>query len=145
MPDTRGDVRLTCGACGLARAGRSCGPAHGTLRIETAPEGRRWRNPVTRAVRTWPPATDEVHDLWLRAPCCGGELLWAANAEHLGYLERYVRADLRERPEAVVSPMGRRWVGKGLSWKLPAWMKAAKHRDEVLATIAELRATLPTA
>ena len=29
---------------------------------------------------------------WLRASCCGGELLWAANEEHLAYLEDYLGA-----------------------------------------------------
>ena len=52
--------------------------------------------------------------------------------------------ELRKRPEAVISPMGRRWVGKGLSWQLPDGMKVAKHRAEVLSAIAELRSTLPT-
>ena len=73
----------------------------------------------------------------------GGELLWAANEQHLAYLESYIAASLRERPEAVISPMGRRWVGKGLSWQLPDWMKSAKHREEVVAVLAKLRATLP--
>ena len=87
---------------------------------------------------------DQVVALWLRTTCCGGELLGAATEEHLAYLEDYLAASLRERPEAVISPMGRRWVGKGLSWQLPDWMKAAKHRDEVLAALARLRATLPS-
>ena len=70
-------------------------------------------------------------------------MLWAANEAHLTYLEDYIGATLRERPEAVISPMGRRWVGKGLSWQLPDWMKAARHRDEIMATLTDLRATLP--
>lgn len=98
---------------------------------------------MTREISTWPDTPDQVLLLWLRATCCGGELLWAANEEHLDYLDDYVGALLRERPEAVISPMGRRWVGKGLSSQLPDWMTSAKHRDEVRATIADLRATLP--
>lgn len=137
-------VRLACPSCALVREGRSGGPGRGELHLGAVEEGRTWRDPETRSITTWPDTPDQVVELWLRAECCGGELLWAANEEHLAYLEEYVGASLRERPEAVISPMGRRWVGKGLSWQLPDWMKAAKHRDEVLATLARLRATLPT-
>jgi hypothetical protein len=139
----RSVVRLTCSACALVREGRTGGPSNGELRLEPVDEGRTWRDPVSREITTWPDTPAQVHPLWLRASCCGGEVLWAANEEHLDYLDQYLRADLRERPEAVVSPMGRRWVGKGLSWQLPDWMKSAKHRDEVAATIERLRATLP--
>ena len=38
--------------------------------------------------------------------------------------ESYIGADLRER-------------SLGLSWKLPAWMKHAKHRDEVLRSLSQ--------
>lgn len=86
---------------------------------------------------------DEHYDLWLRTPCCGSKVLWATNDGHLTYLEDSIGASLRERPEAVISPMGRRWIGRGLSSKLPEWMKSAKHRDEVIAGLARLRAALP--
>ena len=137
-------VRLTCSSCALVREGRSGGPSRGELRLGPVEEGRTWRDPDTRAISTWPDTADQVHPLWLRASCCGGELLWAANEGHLDYLEAYVGATLRERPEAESTYLGRPWVGKGLSSKLPDWMKAAKHRDEALATIADLRATLPS-
>lgn len=58
--------------------------------------------------------------------------MWANNEEHLDYLESYVGAPLRERPDGP----------SGLSWYLPAWMKAAKHRNEVLRSLARLRASL---
>jgi hypothetical protein len=137
-------VRLTCPSCALVREGRSGGPGRGEVHLGPVDDGRMWRDPDTREISTWPDTPDQVVALWLRTSCCGGELLWAANEEHLAYLEAYIGAELRERPEAVISPMGRRWVGKGLSWQLPEWMKAAKHRDEVLTTLAELRATLPS-
>lgn len=141
--ERRSVVRLTCPSCALVREGRSGGPARGELRLGPLDDGRPWRDDATREIHTWPATAETVHPLWLRASCCGGEVLWAANAEHLEYLADYVGADLRERPEGVPLPSGRTWVGKGLSAKLPDWMKAAKHRDEVLATIAKLRATLP--
>lgn len=141
----RSVVRLSCPSCALNREGISGGPGGGELRLGPIEKGADWRDPVTGAITPWPDTPDQIHQLWLRASCCGGELLWAANEDHLDYLEAYLAASLRERPEAVISPMGRRWVGKGLSWQLPDWMKSAKHRDEVLATIAKLRATLPSA
>ncbi len=39
---------------------------------------------------------------------------------------------LRERPEGPAN----------LAWSLPTWMKTAKHRDEVLAALARMRASL---
>ena len=74
--------------------------------------------------------------LWLSAECCGGHQLWAVNARHLDYLTDYIGETQRNR--AFPSPPGDRQ----LAYKLPAWMKAAKHRDEVLRTLARLRETL---
>jgi hypothetical protein len=69
--------------------------------------------------------------LWLQRPCCGGRVLWAYNAAHLEFLERYVAARLRERHP---------YTGSGsLVERLPAWIKAARNRDEVLAAIHALR------
>ncbi|GII25507.1 hypothetical protein Pme01_51040 [Planosporangium mesophilum] len=74
--------------------------------------------------------------LWLQASCCGGKTLWAFNREHLELIDGYVRARLRERgPERPYT---------SLLEKLPAWIKSAKHRDEITRTIQRLRATLPS-
>ncbi len=98
-----------------------------------------WMDPRTgRYVRHFeePEAQDSRFGvpLWLRTECCGGHLLWATNDAHLDYLASYVGATLRERP----APPSR------LAWRLPAWMKQAKHREEVLHAIERLRATLTT-
>jgi len=94
---------------------------------------------------TWDPATASRWGgpfdpffgwpLWLQASCCGGKTLWAFNPEHLDLIEGYVRARLRERrhERAYTS----------LLEKLPAWIKSAKNRDDVLRTIRRLRATMP--
>jgi hypothetical protein len=71
--------------------------------------------------------------LWLRAGCCGGHVLWAYNRTHLDLLERHVAVDLRERGDRP---------GHTVLTRLPAWITAAKHRDEVLRTIRRLRGTL---
>lgn len=71
--------------------------------------------------------------LWLTISCCGGQMLWAHNEQHLNYLEQYIGAELRERPP----PPSR------LAWALPAWMKEAKHRQEVLRSLQRLRVRLP--
>ncbi|MEV5749214.1 hypothetical protein AB0L00_15475 [Actinoallomurus sp. NPDC052308] len=71
--------------------------------------------------------------LWLRHRC-RGRVLWAYNAAHLDLLEGYVSARLRERHP---------YTGSGsLVEHLPAWIKAAGNRDEVLAAIHALRTRL---
>lgn len=74
--------------------------------------------------------------VWLQASCCG-HVLWAYNVRHLNLLEAYVAAKLRERGELVP------WAPTSLVERLPAWLKAAKNRTEVLRTIRRLRSTLP--
>ncbi|MGW4892517.1 hypothetical protein ACWEQL_09655 [Kitasatospora sp. NPDC004240] len=73
--------------------------------------------------------------LRLVADCCGGRRLWAYNLAHLDLLEGYIGATLRERA-AVPGSMS-------MVERLPAWMKSAKHRDELLRTIRRLRASVP--
>jgi hypothetical protein len=73
--------------------------------------------------------------LWLQTPCAG-HVLWAWNEWHLDFMERYVAADLRER-----SPN----INRSLASRLPAWIKSAKHRDEVLKGIRRLRTQLAEA
>ncbi|PSL00070.1 hypothetical protein CLV63_102196 [Murinocardiopsis flavida] len=70
--------------------------------------------------------------LWLQRPCCGGRILWAYNTAHVDVLEQYVAARLRERHS---------WTGSGsLLEHLPAWMKSAGNRDDVLRALRALRA-----
>ncbi|MFB4314773.1 hypothetical protein [Actinomadura sp. 21ATH] len=71
--------------------------------------------------------------LWLSRPCCG-HVLWAYNEPHLTLIESYVSAHLRERGG---------WTGSGSMLEhLPAWIKAASNRPELLKTIQALRSTL---
>jgi hypothetical protein len=135
----RNTARLLCPACTLARewtgdrlhvlvAGRPAvlrGYDGGWVDPETGRLQRDYECPEGQDCRFGVP-------LWLRTECCGGHLLWANNQSHLAYLESYIGAALRERPEGP----------SGLSWYLPAWMKHAKHRDEVLRSLARLRASL---
>lgn len=70
--------------------------------------------------------------LWLQTPCCG-QTLWAYNAEHLDFLEAYIKADVRERvPNS----------NKSLASRLPGWMKDASNRADLLRGIARLRQKL---
>jgi hypothetical protein len=69
--------------------------------------------------------------LWLTTEC-RGHVLWAYNTEHLDLLEAFVSARLRERgPIPGTMSMVER---------LPAWIKDAKHRDDVVSAIHRLRA-----
>jgi hypothetical protein len=72
--------------------------------------------------------------LWLRADCCA-HVLWAYNRQHLDLLEAYVAAGLRERGTGPGAPMS-------MVERLPAWLKSAKHRPEVLRTIQRMRISL---
>ncbi|MFF3348298.1 hypothetical protein [Streptomyces sp. NPDC002779] len=75
---------------------------------------------------TWPA-------LWLRAETRHGEL-WAYSLEHLDLIRRFVAADLRER--APWYEHGRKMT---VVARLPAWVKSAKNRTEVLRVIDRMR------
>ncbi|WP_019639236.1 hypothetical protein [Paenibacillus fonticola] len=68
------------------------------------------------------------YSLYLQIPCCG-QTLWAYNLEHLEYVESYVAAELREDHPYYLSVESR----------LPAWMKSAKNRHDVLKAIGKLK------
>ncbi|MET9466652.1 hypothetical protein ABZY44_17965 [Streptomyces sp. NPDC006544] len=84
------------------------------------------------------PATDPHFDvrLWLQTETRHG-WVWAYGPEHLGLIRRFVEAPLRE---------GIPWHDHGRKMtvvaRLPAWMKQAKNRDEVLRAIARIHASL---
>lgn len=127
VTDTSDVPTLSCPACGLVRSGPVHLAVDGLVVQSTAPRGA-WRRDRTPRVH-WPEQHLEPYELWLRRPCAG-HVLWATNVEHLDYLESYVGAMLRE---------GTHVPHQKLHHKLPTWMKVAKHRDEVLRGIAELR------
>jgi hypothetical protein len=72
--------------------------------------------------------------LWLSATV-RGHLLWAYNREHLDVLAAFVAAGLRER-----GPYGN--CSMSMIERLPAWIKFARNRDDVLSTVVRLRARL---
>ncbi len=86
--------------------------------------------------RQWREGRDDYFGLplWLRFECCGA-VLWAYNIEHLQYIERFVRADLRER----VRDERHGWMNASLASRLPRWLKLAKNRETVLHAIQQLR------
>ncbi|MFG2916755.1 hypothetical protein ACGF0D_28205 [Kitasatospora sp. NPDC048298] len=130
-----------CGGCALvlARLGDECehrwiGDQEHTRRrlrcgcghtVDAFPGSRAFGGPADPYFRL---------PLWLDADC-RGRRLWAYNPAHLDLLEGYVGAGLRERATAPASMT--------LLARLPAWVKSAKHRDDVLRTIRRLRATVP--
>ncbi|MFE5917317.1 hypothetical protein [Streptomyces sp. NPDC056468] len=77
-------------------------------------------------------------DLWLQTETRHG-VVWAYNLEHLDLLRRFVAASLRER--APWYEHGRKMTCIG---RLPAWIKQAKNRDEILRAIDRLRASVVT-
>jgi hypothetical protein len=135
-----------CGGCGVSRSSPQdnpwlmwwprrvsclgCGYADDWPRLDGRARSRGVADGAEVDPHFWLP-------LWLRASCCGGNRLWAWNAEHLDVLESYIGARLRERGALE------RWGSTSMLEKLPAWMKTAKNRDELLKVTARLRTTLP--
>lgn len=73
-------------------------------------------------------------ELWLTTGCCG-RTLWAFNAQHLEFLDHYVRAELREHVRNAHRSVT-------LGERLPSWMTSRKNRGEVLKGIDRLRRKL---
>ena len=124
------EVLAVCPSCG----GRVTAVTRDGMRRAACP-ACGWIREVTTRASTWG-GPEEPYlglPLWLRTECCG-EVLWAFNAEHLDLLEGYVSAGLRERTD--------RGRTQSVAERLPAWLKSAKNRDEVLAAIARLRERL---
>jgi ribosomal protein L37E len=116
-PDAKAAVRVVCHACGFAKT------TDGTTRrfawnAETPTDGYFGL------------------DLWLQTRCAG-HVLWAFNRRHLDLLDHYVAASLRERRRGEEG-----WRNASLVSRLPSWMTAAAHREDVLAALAALRAKL---
>ncbi|RRD42088.1 hypothetical protein EII13_10320 [Buchananella hordeovulneris] len=65
--------------------------------------------------------------LWLATRTRHG-WLWALNGDHLAKLRAYVGAQERTQPPGHLH----------LASRLPAWIKAAKHRAEVLRALDKL-------
>lgn len=70
--------------------------------------------------------------LWLQTPCCG-QTLWAYNERHLKYLEDFISSDLRERIPST---------NRSIASRLPAWMKNAHNRNDLLKGIKRLKQKL---
>jgi hypothetical protein len=74
--------------------------------------------------------------LWLQTETRHGAV-WAYNLEHLNLLGRFVAASLRERDP---------WYEHGRKMtcvaRLPAWIKSAKNRTEVLRAVDRIRASV---
>lgn len=74
------------------------------------------------------------YPLWLKMSCCGHSL-WAFNKRHLDFLERYVRAELREQAKDGT----KYYTNSSLSSRLPKWMKSYKNRKKILVAIQKLK------
>ncbi len=74
------------------------------------------------------------YSLWLKMPSCGHSL-WAFNKRHLDFLERFVKAEMRENPND-----GNGYANSSLASRLPTWIKAGKNRGRLLESITKLNA-----
>jgi rRNA maturation protein Nop10 len=66
--------------------------------------------------------------LYLQAPF-KGNTFWAFNYEHLNYLERYIRAELRDPAPYYLS----------VESTLPKWIKLSKNREDLLKIISKMK------
>ncbi|MER7949850.1 hypothetical protein ABTY59_20915 [Streptomyces sp. NPDC096079] len=105
--------RLTCGGCGAVAEWTA--PQRGHALVGAVLGGTE--DPFFR------------RPLWLQTRCAG-RILWAYADEHVDALAAYVRARHRVRHASPTMSMFAR---------LPAWMKSANRREEVLAGLAALR------
>ncbi|MFJ9241774.1 hypothetical protein [Streptomyces sp. NPDC101776] len=137
-------IRADFASSMLVRCPRCERIAHFERRPCTTPDDDGKRYPHTRLVcrscglcriNTGPSLCSRP-PLWLQTGTRHGEL-WAYNLQHLDLIRRFVAADLRERAP---------WYDTGqkmtLVARLPAWMKSAKNRHEVLRAVDRLRATV---
>ncbi len=129
MGPVRGTVRRRCGMCGQQLERDLPGPRHEHLAHMTCACGWEFDEEITWHRLPQGPV-DPVFglDLWFREPV-KGEVLWAYNTEHLGFIKEYVAVDLRERAPNKNS---------SLASRLPPRMKSAKNREAVLAAIRKL-------
>jgi phage FluMu protein Com len=119
-----GYLRITCPWCAFAQELRPRSEAGRPLSLSSALAVYNDGNSLFGA------------RLWLETECCGGQRLWALNERHLEYLEAFVRST--DRTREFPSDLSARQLGE----RLPTWMVTAKHRDEVLRKLDQLRATL---
>lgn len=68
--------------------------------------------------------------LYLQTPF-RGHILWAFNFNHLNYLERYIRAEIRESAPYYLS----------IESTLPKWIKLSKNRDNLLKAISKIKSS----
>ncbi|HEY1193003.1 hypothetical protein [Flavobacterium sp.] len=86
--------------------------------------------PQTYAFKEMPEKDGLVRDSWYNLPLwfqkeVSGNVFWAYNLNHIDYLERYIKADLRERNNDG--------SGNGtMVSRLPQFVKAAKNREKLL-------------
>jgi hypothetical protein len=128
----RGIARRRCGTCGQWVERRFGGPRPPKVAHLVCTCGWGFDEDVTTQQETRGPV-DPVFGLalWFTAPF-KREVVWAYNLEHVRFLREYIDADLRERiPNRNSS----------LASRLPAWMKAAKNRDALVAILDGLDAS----
>ncbi|MET8975590.1 hypothetical protein ABZX85_08205 [Streptomyces sp. NPDC004539] len=140
--DTREELHHYASSA-LVRCPRCDRLAHREHRPGTADRAAQWRV-ICRScglarVRGQVKRCTDVEPLWLTADTRHGTV-WAYNLEHLTRLRDFVAADLREHAPWYEHEHRRMtYVAR-----LPAWLKSAGNRTEILRTIDRLRASVVT-
>jgi hypothetical protein len=87
-------------------------------------------------VRSW--FSDEPRDWYFKRPffyriACCGHVLWVFNRRHLQFLKEFVSAKIRSRSKGK-----RGWSNRSLASRLPKWISTARHREDILVSLAKL-------
>lgn len=104
--------RLTCTNCGHADEWQGSGVSSGFSR-----DPRDWYFQLK---------------FYFRVLCCGHEL-WVLNRRHLQYLREFVGAKIRARSQNEHG-----WSNRTLASRMPKWLSAASHRQEILAALTQI-------
>lgn len=137
------DIRVKCPKCGGAGLIGRIDEAPARTRAHAFAPRRFQCSACTHRVewRGNAVAIGGAHDPYLRFPLqlqtrTRHGVLYAYNVAHLDWIEGFVAAGLRER--RIEAGMANRSIAS----RLPAWIKAAKNREEVLRALARLRRRL---
>lgn len=87
---------------------------------------RAWKNRYEYLIQG-----DYNFEFFLQAPTRHG-IIVAYNPQHLVELKKFIQADLRERHKDIC------YRNRSYFSRLPAWIKSARHRNEILKVIARL-------
>ncbi|MEO8533582.1 MAG: hypothetical protein ABI441_07525 [Flavobacterium sp.] len=92
-----------------------------------------WKPKIKKVIQSTKVQDGLITDEWYNFPLwfqkeVSGNVFWAYNQEHISYLEKYIKASLRERNSKIN-------FSTSLVTRLPKFVKEAKNREKLLKII----------